>query len=286
MEQGVNVGRTILTGATGTLGRRLTLRLVERGESVVLAVRDVERGWALKQKLREQVPEAIIDVLPLNLASLASVREFGASVLEQFDGWDRLLNVAAVTSVPHREFTDDRFELHFGVNHLGHFAATGLLMPAANAQARVVTVSSLVARQGEIRFHDLRFDHGYRPMRAYAASKLANLLFATELDRRLTEQGARVRSIAAHPGAVQGSASNLFQRAAVNLIGHDADAAADSIMAAAFGTIPPAGSWIGPADRFGAAGAPAASAAPLPKDAARTALRLWRLSGQLTRVHW
>lgn len=279
-------GRTVLTGASGTLGRPLAEQLLARGEELVLGVRSVEQGWALRRQLLASRPEGEVHVLPLDLASLASVREFAAAVTERFESWDRLINNAAVITLRLRTLTEDRFEAQLGVNHLGHFALTGLLMPIAAAQARVVTVSSLAARWGTIRFHDLRWDHGYRPMRGYAASKLANLLFARELDRRLLAAGEGARSFAAHPGVVELAAGPAIQRAALRTIGQPPEAAARVLLAAAFEHPPEGDAWMAPAERLQTVGPPAWSSLPRLDDELRTTQRLWRLSGQLTRVPW
>lgn len=195
-------GRTfVVTGANSGIGYHAALELARRGGQVVLACRNVERGEAAVRRIRQEAPDARTEVMPLDLADLASVRAFADALAERHKSLACLINNAGVMAVPRAE-TVDGFELQFGVNHLGHFALTGRLMPLLlRAQdARVVTVTSLVYRSGRIRMSDLQWAQRYARWAAYAQSKLANLLFALELDRRLRAGGHAVRSIACHPG--------------------------------------------------------------------------------------
>jgi len=207
-------GRTVLvTGATSGLGLNSAIALAAAGARVLLTAREPERGKAaLEQVLRDGGPAA--ELVELDLADLGSVRSAAADVRERTgDTLHVLMNNAGVMATPPRA-TVDGFELQIGTNHLGHAALTWLLMPAlrgANAQppstkrsagaARVVTVSSLAHRGGGLDVDDLNFHRrSYTAGRAYSQSKLANLLFATELDRRLRAAGDDVISVAAHPG--------------------------------------------------------------------------------------
>jgi NAD(P)-dependent dehydrogenase (short-subunit alcohol dehydrogenase family) len=185
-------GRTaVVTGANSGIGFAAAAELARAGAHVVFAVRDLERGRAAAAKVRGSA-----EVRRLDLADLASVREFAA-------GWDGpldlLINNAGVMMLPEQR-TRDGFEMQFGTNHLGHFALTNLLLP--HITDRVVTVSSGAHRMGDgfIHFENLNLDGIYSPQRAYSQSKLANLLFTLELQRRLTESGSRVRTLAAPPG--------------------------------------------------------------------------------------
>lgn len=193
-------GRTIVvTGASSGLGRVTAQVLAARGARVLIAVRDLDKGRAAAASMRGEVV-----VRRLDLADLGSVREFAAEVTEPVDV---LINNAGVMATPLGR-TADGFELQLGTNHLGHFALTNLLLP--RIRGRVVTVASTGHRSGTIDLDDLNWDRRpYRPMGAYAQSKLANLLFTAELQRRLTGAGSDVLATAAHPGM-----------AATNLLGH------------------------------------------------------------------
>jgi NAD(P)-dependent dehydrogenase (short-subunit alcohol dehydrogenase family) len=187
-------GRTVIvTGANSGIGRAAAGALAAAGARVVLAVRDTDKGQAAAAAMSGEV-----EVRRLDLANLASVREFAA-------GWegdlDLLINNAGVMAPPHT-LTKDGFESQFGTNHLGHFALTGLLLGKllAAPAPRVVTLSSTGHRIGKIRFDDPQWTHGYNNWLAYGQSKLANLMFCFELDRRATLARTSLKSMAAHPG--------------------------------------------------------------------------------------
>lgn len=198
-------GRTVLvTGANSGLGLRGALVLAARGARVLMACRSPEKGAeAVKAVAADAAAGGSAELVPLDLADLASVRQAAATVRELTgDRLDVLMNNAGVMMTPKRT-TKDGFELQFGTNHLGHAALTWLLMPAlrAAAGARVVTMSSLFARMGRLDLADPNFEYRrYLPGAAYGQSKLANLTFTVELDRRLRAEGADVTSVAAHPG--------------------------------------------------------------------------------------
>ncbi len=191
----------IVTGATSGIGFEAALALAAKGAETVLAVRDVARGQACAAQIRQSHPAAKLQVLPLDLASLASIAAFAeqAAALPRVD---ILLNNAGLGFQPTRSVTKDGFERQFGTNHLGHFALTGRLIPLLlqAAAPRVVTIASLAHRRGKINFDDLQSERAYNGGRAYSQSKLANLLFARELDRRGRLAGSRLVSVAAHPG--------------------------------------------------------------------------------------
>jgi NAD(P)-dependent dehydrogenase (short-subunit alcohol dehydrogenase family) len=199
----------IITGANSGLGLETTKYFVSMGFRVVMAVRNVNKGEVAKKELLQLFPEGIIEVLCLDLASLSSVRDFVHSFSQQYDSLDLLINNAGVM-VPPFSKTKEGFELQFGSNHLGHFALTGLLLPylEKGEQPRVVTLSSIAHRGGAIDFNNLDGSKGYRAMKFYSQSKLANLLFAKELDDRLKRNGYKTISLAAHPGI---SYTNLFR---------------------------------------------------------------------------
>jgi NAD(P)-dependent dehydrogenase (short-subunit alcohol dehydrogenase family) len=173
----------------------------------VLACRNTQKGEAALRDCQGAAPDAELEVEALDLASLDSVREFAGRFRASHDGLDLLINNAGVMATPRRS-TADGFELQLGTNHLGHFALTGLLIGEMEGRedARVVTLSSTAHRMGRIAFDNLAGDRRYFRWRAYGQSKLANLMFALELDRRLRAAGSTVKSLAAHPGY---SATNL-----------------------------------------------------------------------------
>ena len=195
-------GRTaIVTGANSGLGLITARELARAGARVVLACRNLDKGEAARSEIAAQVPGAELELESLDLSSLDSVRSFAASFRDGHDGLDLLINNAGVMATPRRQ-TADGFELQFGTNHLGHFTLTGLLIDAIEGRrdGRVVTLSSNAHKMGAIAFDNLGGERRYFRWRAYAQSKLANLLFALELDRRLRAAGSSVKSLAAHPG--------------------------------------------------------------------------------------
>ena len=193
----------IVTGANSGLGFGLARRLAAANADVVMAIRNRAKGEAAIEKIRATVPDAKLTIKSLDLSSLAAVAALGEELNTEGRPIDILINNAGVMTPPERDTTADGFELQFGSNHLGHFALTAHVLPLLRAagDARVVALSSLAARQsGKIHFDDLQFEKSYAAMSAYGQSKLANLMFARELDRRSREDGWGVLSNAAHPG--------------------------------------------------------------------------------------
>jgi NAD(P)-dependent dehydrogenase (short-subunit alcohol dehydrogenase family) len=193
--------RAVITGANSGLGIVVAEELARAGAAVVLACRDVSRGAAAVGAISTRVPGALLETRRLDLADLASVREFAGRLVAEDRPIDLLVNNAGVMAPP-RQVTADGFELQLATNHLGHFALTGLLLEGliAAPQARVVSVSSILHRRGRIDFDDLQSVERYSRFGAYAQSKLASLLFAFELDRRARAAGLSLVSVAAHPG--------------------------------------------------------------------------------------
>ncbi|MEA3461330.1 MAG: oxidoreductase [Bacteroidota bacterium] len=191
----------VVTGASSGLGYHTARALAMKGARVIMACRNLEKG----EMARQEISKAGVSVEPvvwyLNLASLASVKQFALQFSASGYRLDLLINNAGLMLVPYRK-TEDGFEMHFGVNHLGHFALTALLWPQLTATegSRVVQVSSLVHHLGKMRFEDIHWEKGYLRWGAYSMSKLANLLFIHELTRRLKETGGGVITAAAHPG--------------------------------------------------------------------------------------
>jgi NAD(P)-dependent dehydrogenase (short-subunit alcohol dehydrogenase family) len=192
--------RAIVTGATSGLGLETARVLAARGAHVLLTGRDEERTDQAVRRVRAAVPGGSVEPAGLDLADLSSVRAFAAEAGAL--PVDLLVNNAGVMALPSREVTLDGFERQVGTNHLGHFALTGLLLPAllAAPAPRVVTVSSIMHWIGVMTVDDLQSEQRYDPWQAYARSKLANLLFARELNRRVRAAGVDLVSVAAHPG--------------------------------------------------------------------------------------
>jgi NAD(P)-dependent dehydrogenase (short-subunit alcohol dehydrogenase family) len=275
--------RAIVTGASSGIGRATARALASAGARVVLAVRDLDRGRAVADALPGQT-----EVRPLDLASLASVRAFAAAWTGPVD---LLINNAGVMAPP-LTYTPDGFELQLGTNHLGHFALTNLLLERITG--RVVTVSSTGHRWGQIDFDDLNWERKpYNAWRAYGQSKLANLLFTSELQRRLIAAGSSVLATAAHPGY---AATNLqfhsgnrwmdmLSSVGNRVIAQDAAGGALPTLYAAVADIP-GNSFAGPGGFMEQRGAPKlVGRSPAAEDAG-VAERLWTVSEQLTGVRF
>ncbi|OBJ16854.1 short-chain dehydrogenase [Mycobacterium colombiense] len=192
----------VVTGANSGLGFGLAKRLSAAGADVVMAIRDRVKGEQAIAEIRREVPEAKLSIRQLDLSSLSSVAALGEELTAEGRPIDILINNAGVMTPPQRQQTSDGFELQFGTNHLGHFALTGRLLGLLRAaeSARVVTVSSIAATQGSIDFGDVNAEQGYKAMHSYGVAKLAQLMFAIELDRRSRAGGWGLMSNAAHPG--------------------------------------------------------------------------------------
>lgn len=192
----------VVTGANSGLGFGLAKRLAAAGADVVMAIRDRVKGEQAIAEIRREVPEAKLSIRQLDLSSLSSVAALGEELTAEGRPIDILINNAGVMTPPQRQQTSDGFELQFGTNHLGHFALTGRLLGLLRAaeSARVVTVSSIAATQGNIDFGDVNAEQGYKAMHSYGVAKLAQLMFAIELDRRSRAGGWGLMSNAAHPG--------------------------------------------------------------------------------------
>lgn len=198
---GDQTGRiAVITGANRGIGFFTALGLARKGANVVLACRDWAMAVAASGRIRSLVPLASVQIAMLDLGDLVSVRAFAKEVVENTPRVDLLVNNAGVMAAP-LSYTVDGFESQFGINHLGHFALTGLLLDHLESAPcpRVVTVSSMAHHRGRIDFDNLDASLGYHRVGAYSQSKLANLLFSAELARRASKQGSKVRSAAAHP---------------------------------------------------------------------------------------
>jgi NAD(P)-dependent dehydrogenase (short-subunit alcohol dehydrogenase family) len=286
----------IVTGANSGLGLATARELARAGASVTLACRTEEKARGALHSIRNQVPGAELTIARLDLADLSSVRAFAESFVAPGFALDLLINNAGIMAAP-RRLTADGFESQFGTNHLGHFALTGLLLPALlKAPApRVVTVSSTLHRRGTMNFDDLQGERKYDRFAAYGQSKLANLMFCFELQRRATAADTALLSMAAHPGY---AATNLqsamnprfYERAYIavgnRLIAQTADMGALPTLYAA--TLPglPGGTFVGPGGPGGQRGYPkVVTAAGKAYDEAAWR-RLWEVSEELTGVRY
>jgi NAD(P)-dependent dehydrogenase (short-subunit alcohol dehydrogenase family) len=201
----------IVTGANSGIGYQAAKYLSRAGATVILACRNAEKGEAARAQIVAGQPSAKVEVRILDVADLDSVQRFAAEFLSDERPLDLLINNAGVMAIPERRTTPQGFEMQFGTNHLGHFALTGLLLPALLRQpeSRVVTVASIAHKGGRLNFNDLNAERSYDPRRAYQQSKLANLVFGLEFDRRLRARSAETASVIAHPGvAVTNIVSN------------------------------------------------------------------------------
>ncbi|MFI5860645.1 oxidoreductase [Streptomyces sp. NPDC051546] len=296
----------IVTGGNSGIGYAAARELARRGASVVLACRSAARGHAAEVALRGEVPGADVEFMELDLADLASVREFAAAYGRRRGTLDLLVNNAGVMALPYGR-TADGFETQFGVNHLGHFALTGLLLPRlldAPPGARIVTLSSSFHVLGDVAHEDLNSERDYRRWIAYGRSKSANLLFTHELARRLAAAGSGIVAAAAHPGyaatnlhvgATPQAGTTLTSRFAAaattlgNAIGNTviAQSAASGALPTLYAATAPgvrSDEFIGP--RLGWRGAPARSRRAKWTLDDKSGERLWGASEKLTGVSY
>ncbi|MFC7229235.1 oxidoreductase [Salinirubellus salinus] len=285
----------VVTGANSGLGYEVTKGLADLGAEVVMACRSIDRGESARRDLEREVPGASLSVLELDLADLDSVAAFADAFREAHDDLHLLVNNAGVMALPRRE-TADGFEMQFGTNHLGHFALTGHLLPAIEGadEPRVATMSSGIHERGHIDFDDLQRERDYDKWAAYGQSKLANLLFAYELDRRADA----VLSVGAHPGyaatnlqtagpEMAGSTVRKVAMEAANAVfAQDADDGALPMLYAL--TMPDVrgGEYYGPGGFMGMRGGPERQRSSERSYDRETARRLWAVSEDLTGVSY
>jgi NAD(P)-dependent dehydrogenase (short-subunit alcohol dehydrogenase family) len=288
--------RALISGANSGIGWHTALELARRGAEVVIAARSMEKAEDAAARIRKIVPAASLVSSVLDLADLSSVRAFAARFANT--PLDLLINNAGVMAIPTRQLTVDGFERQFGTNYLGPFALTALLLPSIKSRpgSRVVIVSSSAASFGKIDFKNLQSERSYRPMfQAYAQSKLADSVFAVELQRRLTAVGSPIICTAAHPGY---AVTNLqrsgpgepapiirfLESILKSILSHDAATGAwPTLYAAVEPSAKPAG-YYGPNGLFQLIGAPVSVAIPKVAQDAGVGKRLWQKSEQLTGV--
>lgn len=291
-------GKTVIvTGANSGLGFEASKMFTENNAEVVMACRSIERGKNAKDGIEKEVGDADLEVRKLDLADLESVEDFAEEFKANHEELDILCNNAGVMAIP-REETEDGFEKQFGVNHLGHFALTAHLLPALKEaeEARVVTQSSGLHKKGEINFDDLMHEKNYSPQQVYSDSKLANLLFAYELDRKTRREGLDIESIGCHPGY---AATNLQTRGAEKsgnrikkftmkvankIVAQSAKKGALPMMYAAVSEDAEGGDYIGPGGLGNMRGLPEKQESSEASYSTETAEELWAVSEELTEV--
>ncbi len=282
--------RVFVTGGLSGIGFQAALAMGEKGADVTVIGRDAAKGGQVLAELRRIVPAGSFSFEQSDLANLKSIAEFADRVLQKGQRIDLLLNIAGVMAVPERRPTADGFEMHMGTNHLGHFALTGRLLPLLRG-GRVVQVTALVARWAKLDLSDLQSDRSYNPMTAYAKSKLANILFAVELNKRFGDLGPS--AVAVDPGtantSLQRHTSGLTHwlgEKVINIIGYPLDRVADPVV---FGAVVPAPNdhtYVKPSKFIQKSGSP--TYVEVPKRALNRDLRkrLWKLSEELTGVRY
>jgi NAD(P)-dependent dehydrogenase (short-subunit alcohol dehydrogenase family) len=284
----------VITGSNTGVGYQVARALAACDATVVLACRDVAKAEAAADRIRTGSPLASVTMVHLDLASLRSIRAAANSLNYAYEHIDLLINNAGVMMPPYGR-TEDGFELQFGVNHLGPYALTGLLLGRmlGTRGSRVVTVSSLVHREGRLDLGNLPLEHGYRRSAAYSRSKLANLLFTYRLQRRLAATGARTEALAAHPGYARTELSRnlpaalrLGALAVEPVVAQSAAMGALPILRAATDPDARGGEYYGPGGRTGMRGYPDLAR---PSTRARDVDlqdRLWMESERLTGVSY
>ncbi len=285
----------IVTGANAGLGFEASKELARKGASVILACRNMDKANIALTRLKEEIPDASLEVLQLDLASLKSIRQFVDAFMTKYDRLDVLLNNAGIMFGSYKK-TEDGFESTFGVDHLGHFALTGLLLDVLQKtpKSRVINVTSFAHTNGEMDFDDLMFEKGYEPGEAYPRAKLANILFTHELQRRFESAGSDCLAVSTNPGFVRtGWIRHMRERnrlqaflvgIGLRILGQSVEMGALSLLRPAVDSNVKGGEYFSPNGRFGGYPIPTESSkASYNKEDAK---KLWVVSEKLTGVHF
>jgi NAD(P)-dependent dehydrogenase (short-subunit alcohol dehydrogenase family) len=281
----------VVTGGNRGLGLEIVQALAKAGAHVVIATRDAAKADEAAAKVRAQFPGSQVEAMQLDQSNFASIRRFSEDMHKRFDHLDLLVNNASAILVTQGKTTEG-FERHIGVNHLGSFVLTGLLIDLlkAGTDARVVNTSSTAHRLVKgIDLDDLNFEHTpYKPMEAYGRSKLAALLYTFELDRRLRKAGLAVKSVAAHPGYsnTNPDKGGFLMRIATSIFAQPAHMGALPQLYAATAPEVQGGDYIGPGGPMEMRGYPAKVGCTPPAQDEKTAARLWTVSEALTGVSY
>jgi NAD(P)-dependent dehydrogenase (short-subunit alcohol dehydrogenase family) len=285
----------VITGANSGIGLEATKMLAAKGAHVVMACRSEEKAVNAMTDVKSQHPDASLEFMKLDLADLSSVRAFADELSDKYEFIDRLINNAGLMAIPYRT-TEDGFEMQLGVNHFGHFALTNLVLPllAANDYARVITVSSNAHKLGSMDWNNLHAEQKYSKWGAYGQSKLANLLFAYELQRKLESVPHAIDSIACHPGYAATELQTKGPRMAgasfmekVNqfankLIAQDAYHGALPTVRAAYDETLDGGVYVGPDGMMNMTGNPVVQKSTEASHDRADAAKLWRISEEAT----
>lgn len=276
----------IITGANSGIGYEAARALARQNAQVVIACRNLDKGNNAYRQIREEFPEAAVDLIQLDLADLASVREFVDTFKSRYDRLDLLINNAGVMALPRRYETADGFEMQFGTNHLGHFALTGLLIDLIQATpgARVVNVSSTASSMGQMDFDNLNSERTYSRWGAYGRSKLANLLFTLELQRRFDAAGMDALAVSAHPGWTATNLQRGVIRFISKIVAQNVEMGALTTLRAAIDDAAQGGDYYGPEN--GSRGYPIKVRAVQRAYNKADALKLWEISEELTQVSY
>lgn len=280
----------IVTGSTSGLGKEAAIVLADKDARVILAVRNKEKGEKVIKEIQDSHPEASLEVIRLDLASLDTVHSFADHFKNKYDRLDILINNAGVMMPPYSK-TADGFEIQMGVNHLGHFALTGLLMPILKAtdQARIVATSSIAHRQGNINFEDIHWEErDYKTGQAYGDSKIANLYFAYELARKLKGESNAPLVTAAHPGwtTTELQRHSTFFKVLNPIFGQSVEKGTLPTLRAAIDPDAEPGDYFGPSGFMEMNGYPKVVGSNALSQDGDKARQLWTLSEALTDVHY
>lgn len=290
-------GLAVITGSTEGVGYQDALALSAAGWNVIMMGRNAQKGAESIAGIRQINPKAKVRFEKIDLADLSSIKAFAERMITSGQPIDLLINNAGVMTPPKRLVTADGFELQFGTNHIGHFALTAQLLPLLrkSTDARVVTVSSVANRAGQINFDDLQSESSYAPMKAYGQAKLANLMFALELQRQSEKHDWGIKSIAAHPGvsrtnllitgAGRWSFAGIMRTFFPFLFQPPAQGALPTLYAA---TSPDArgGSYYGPNKMGETRGFPAIAKIPEQAEDLAVSLKLWEITQKLAEVEF